>query len=158
MTAGCGNRLPLVRPIAPWARRAIGYPVVAVLGSVAVYHLYERLPQPHQVIAVLRAADTSWLIAASLAIFASLDMFARHQRTLLRGIGVTLSHPRALALSYIRAAMAYSLPAGSIVSATYAYRQFHTHGANRRAAATILSVSSVLLARHCPCSTPAGYS
>lgn len=146
MTAGCGNRLALLRPIAPRTRRALGYAVVAVLGTIAVYHLHQQLPRPGEIVAVLRAADITWLIAAGLAILASLDMFARHQRTLLRAVGVRLSHSRALALSYIRAAMAYSLPAGSIVSATYAFRQFHVYGADRRSAATVLALSSVLLA------------
>ncbi|GAA5102647.1 YbhN family protein [Haloechinothrix salitolerans] len=145
MTVGCGNRPTSVRPIMPGVRRAGGYVLVAALGTTAVYHLRDQLPQPHEVIAVLQTADTTWLIAASLAIFASLDMFARHQRTLLAGIGITLPHRRALALAYSRAAMAYSLPAGSVVSATYAYRQFHAHGADRRTAAMVLMLSSVLL-------------
>ncbi|WP_169732909.1 lysylphosphatidylglycerol synthase transmembrane domain-containing protein [Haloechinothrix halophila] len=146
MTVGCGNRPTSVRPIMLGVRRAGGYVVVAVLGTTAAYHLRDQLPQPSDVIAVLRAADTTWLIAASLAILISLDMFARHQRTLLAGIGVTLPHRHALALAYSRAAMAYSLPAGSVVSATYAYRQFHAHGADRRAAAMVLTLSGVLLA------------
>lgn len=146
MTVGYGNRPTPVRPIILWVRRAGGYVVGAVLGTTAVYHLRDQLPQPNEVIAVLRAADATWLIAASLCILASLDMFARHQRTLLAGVGVTLPHRRALALAYSRAAMAYSLPAGSVVSATYAYRQFHAHGADRRAAAMVLMISGVLLA------------
>jgi len=146
VTAGCGNRPTLERTVSPRARRALGYAVVAVLGTVAVYHLHERLPEPHEIVAVLRTADATWLFAAALAVVVSLDMFARHQRTLLSAVGVTLSHSYALALSYIRAAMAYSLPAGSIVSATYAYRQFHTHGADRRTAAKVLVLSGVLLA------------
>lgn len=120
--------------------------VVTLLGATAVYHLRDRLPQPNEIIAVLRAADAPWLIAASLAILTSLDMFARHQRALLAGVGVNLPHRRALALAYSRAAMAYSLPAGSVVSATYAYRQFHAHGADRRAAAIVLMLSGTLLA------------
>ena len=146
MTAGCGNRPTVARPVTPKARRVIGYTVVAVLGTVAAYHVHERLPGLDEIAAVLRAADVAWLIAAGLAVLVSHDMFARHQRALLRAVGVSLSHPRALALAYIRAAIAYTLPAGSIVSATYAYHQFHIHGADRRSAATILVLSSVLLA------------
>lgn len=112
MTAGCVNRPTLVRSVRPRTRRALGYAVITVLGAIAIYHLHEQLPEPHEIVAVLRAADMTWLLAASLATLASLDMFARHQRTLLMAIGVSLSHPRALALSYIRAAMAYSLPGG----------------------------------------------
>ena len=146
MTSSCTVRQPSERFATPQAvRRTVSLTAVCVLAAVAVCKFRGHTPDLDRVGAVVREADTSWLVAATTATFISADMFARHQRSLLSAIGVTLPHHDALALSYSRAAMAYSLPAGSAVSAAYAYQQFHARGADRRSAATILVLSGSLL-------------
>ncbi len=71
-------------------------------------------------------------------------MFARQQRRLLTAFGVAMTRHRALALAYSRSAIAISLPAGSAISAAYAFKQFRTGGASRRTAATVMVLSGLL--------------
>lgn len=147
MSALCGQRTPREAALAsPALRRFARITAVVSLAVLAVHHLRGRVPDLHEVLAVLRDAHTGWLIAAGLAIFTSINMYARHQRTLLAAVGVTLPHVRALAVSYSRSAMSYSLPAGSVVSAAYAYRQYLAHRADRRSSATVVALSGALLA------------
>ncbi len=127
-----------------WGRR-----LAKVLGTVAVLAimvltLRDRVPAPAAILDALHAADPRWLLAAGLAEFVSMAMFARQQRRLLLAFGVTMPRHRALALSYSRSAISISLPAGSAVSAGYAFRQFRAGGADRAAATAVMVLSGVL--------------
>ena len=117
--------------------------VVGVL-IVAVLSLSGKLPSLTAVTDAIIDADTSWLAVAVVAEFLSMAMFARQQRRLLTAFGVRMTRHRALALSYSRSAMAISLPAGSAISAAYAFRQFRTDGASRTTAATVMVLSGLL--------------
>lgn len=117
--------------------------VVALL-TVAVLSLRDRLPSLAEVTDALRNADPKWLAVAVVAEFVSLGMFARQQRRLLTAFGVHMTRHRALALAYSRSAIAISLPAGSALSAAYAFRQFRTGGASKRTAATVMVLSGLL--------------
>ncbi|HWM03722.1 MAG TPA: lysylphosphatidylglycerol synthase domain-containing protein, partial [Actinophytocola sp.] len=117
--------------------------VLAVLAA-AVITLHDKLPSGAEVTDALLAADPSWLAVAAVAEFVSLGMFARQQRRLLIAFGVRMSRHRALALAFSRSAIAISLPAGSALSAAYAYKQFRVVGANRRTAATVMVLSGLL--------------
>ena len=111
---------------------------VLVLLIVAVISLRGKLPSLTAVTDALTDADTSWLAVAAAAEFVSMGMFARQQRRLLTAFGVRMTRHRALALSYSRSAIAISLPAGSAISAAYAFKQFRTGGASRTTAATVM--------------------
>src|SRR4051794_1103004 len=74
----------------------------------------------------------------------SLRHFALQQRRLLAGFGVRMSVPRAIAVTFTRSAISFSLPAGSAVSAGFAFRQFRTAGATRRSAGAVAVLSGVL--------------
>jgi uncharacterized protein (TIRG00374 family) len=117
---------------------------VLVLLIVAVVSLSGKLPSLTSVTAAITDADTSWFAVAVGAEFISMVMFARQQRRLLSAFGVRMSRHRALALSYSRSAIAISLPAGSAISAAYAFRQFRTDGASRTTAATVMVLSGLL--------------
>jgi|SRR6476469_1414550 len=117
---------------------------VLALLIVAVISLRGKLPSVTAVIDAITDADTSWLAVAVVAEFVSMGMFARQQRRLLTAFGVRMTRHRALALSYSRSAIAISLPAGSAISAAYAFRQFRTGGASRRTAATVMVLSGLL--------------
>src|SRR6266545_7221823 len=106
--------------------------------------IWGRLPDPAQVSTSLAVADTGWLVVALAAELFSMAMFARQQRRLLTAFGVTIPRHRALALAYSRSAISISVPAGSAVSAAYAFRQFRTDGVSRRAAATVMVLSGLL--------------
>lgn len=117
--------------------------VVALL-VVAAFSLHGELPSVTAVGEAIANADTGWLAVAVVAEFVSMAMFARQQRRLLAAFGVRMPRHRALALSYSRSAIAISLPAGSAVSAAYAFRQFRTDGASKRTAATVMVLSGLL--------------
>jgi uncharacterized membrane protein YbhN (UPF0104 family) len=109
-----------------------------------VFVLGDRLPDPAQVSTALGQADLTWLLVAAAAELISMAMFARQQRRLLTAFGVTMPRHRALALAYSRSAISISVPAGSAVSAAYAFRQFRTDGASKRTAASVMVLSGLL--------------
>jgi uncharacterized membrane protein YbhN (UPF0104 family) len=115
------------------------------LGLVVIgFALRGRLPSPGSVAESLEVADTGWLVVALGAELCSMAMFGRQQRRLLTAFGVTMPRHRALALAYSRSAISISMPAGSAVSAAYAFRQFRTVGVGRRAAVTVMVLSGLL--------------
>lgn len=111
---------------------------------VGLLSLHDKLPSVTAIADAIGQADTNWLAIAVVAECVSMAMFARQQRRLLAAFGVPLTRHRALALSYSRSAIAISLPAGSAISAAYAFRQFRTNGASRRTAATVMVLSGLL--------------
>jgi uncharacterized protein (TIRG00374 family) len=125
------------RVVIRWVAIGLGLVIITVA-------LSGRLPEPAQVTESLRLADTGWLLVALAAELISMAMFARQQRRLLTAFGVTMPRHRALALAYSRSAISISVPAGSAVSAAYAFRQFRTDGASKRAAATVMVLSGLL--------------
>jgi putative heme transporter len=120
--------------------------VVVVVGllAAAVFTLRDKLPSLTDVSRVLGDADPGWLAVAAVAEAVSMAMFARQQRRLLTAFGVRMTRHRSLALAYSRSAMAISLPAGSAISAAYAFKQFRTGGASKRTAATVMVLSGLL--------------
>jgi uncharacterized protein (TIRG00374 family) len=120
--------------------------VAAVLAVfvVAALTLRDKLPSLRDITDALRNADPGWLAVATGAEIFSMAMFARQQRRLLTAFGVAMTRHRALALAYSRSAIAISLPAGSAISAAYAFKQFRTGGASRRTAATVMVLSGLL--------------
>jgi uncharacterized membrane protein YbhN (UPF0104 family) len=95
---------------------------------------------------VREQAELAWLLAAAIAVFTSINLFARLQENLLRAYGVTIPHCRAVALSYSRTAIAFTMPAGSVVSTVYAYRQYRAYGADRGSAMIVLVVAGAMSA------------
>ncbi|HEV2780285.1 MAG TPA: lysylphosphatidylglycerol synthase transmembrane domain-containing protein [Actinophytocola sp.] len=124
--------------------RGLRWVGVGVGLGVAVLALRERLPSVGAVSESLRVADVRWLGVAVVAEAVSMAMFARQQRRLLGAFGVRVARHRALALAYSRSAIAIVVPAGSAVSAAYAFRQFRVDGASRRAAATVMVLSGLV--------------
>jgi uncharacterized membrane protein YbhN (UPF0104 family) len=122
----------------------LGWLAIGLGLVVIVFTLRGRLPSPGSVAESLEVADFGWLVVALGAELFSMSMFARQQRRLLTAFGVTMPRYRALALAYSRSAISISVPAGSAVSAAYAFRQFRTNGVSRRAAATVMVLSGLL--------------
>jgi uncharacterized membrane protein YbhN (UPF0104 family) len=106
---------------------------------IAVFSLRGRIPSLSDIGAAMRTADLRWVWVAAAAEAGSMAMFARQQRVLLAALDVTMSLSRAVAITYARSAIAISMPAGSAVSAGFAYRQYRRSGATAdRAAATMV--------------------
>ena len=112
--------------------------------AIMVFTLRDKIPDPAEIGHALRDADPRWLLVATFAELVSMAMFARQQRRLLTAFGVRLPLPRAIALSYSRSAISISLPAGSAVSAAYAFRQFRARGASPAAATAVMVLSGIL--------------
>lgn len=117
---------------------------VAGLAAVALVLVRDRLPAWSDVSGALTNADHAWLGVAVGAELFSMAMFARQQRRLLRAFGVPISLPRAGAITWSRSAIAISLPAGSALSAGWAFRQFRASGASRATAAAVMVLSALM--------------
>ncbi|MEV4508245.1 lysylphosphatidylglycerol synthase transmembrane domain-containing protein [Dactylosporangium sp. NPDC049525] len=125
-------------------KRALRVAALLVVLGVAVLTLKDKLPDPAQIGATIASANPWWLVLAAAAEMTSLRHFALQQRRLLAGFGVKMSVPRAVAVTFTRSAISFSLPAGSAMSAGFAFRQFRTAGASRRTAGAVAVLSSVL--------------
>lgn len=125
-------------------KRALRVAALLVVLGVAAFTLKDKLPDPAQIGRTIATASPWWLVLAAVAEMTSLRHFALQQRRLLAGFGVRMSVPRAVAVTFTRSAISFSLPAGSAVSAGFAFRQFRTAGASRRTAGAVAVLSSVL--------------
>lgn len=86
-----------------------------------------------------------WLPLAVVAESASIAMFARLQRRLLRAGAASVAISSAIAITYAGNAISGTIPvAGSEMSVAYTYRQFERRGADRAVTAVALAVSGVL--------------
>jgi uncharacterized membrane protein YbhN (UPF0104 family) len=117
---------------------------LVAVSAVAVFTLRSKLPDPSQVSGAFSTARPWFIVLAAAAEFVSMRHFALQQRRLLAGYGVGMSIPRALAVTYSRSAIASSLPAGSAISAAFAFREFRTAGATRNAAGGVTVLSGLL--------------
>ncbi|MFC7241385.1 YbhN family protein [Catellatospora aurea] len=113
---------------------------VVVLALVTVR---DQIPGLDQIKPVVADGDLAWIGVALLAEILSMSLFARQQTNLLKGVGVTARLGGALALAYTRSALSISMPAGTAVSAGYAYQRFRRWGASREAATAVMIMSGV---------------
>ncbi len=120
-----------------------GLAAFGLLGLVG-YTLRDKLPSAHSVGTALASADLRWVVAAAVMEAVSMAMFARQQRGLLHAMSVRMSMPRAIGVTYARSALAISMPAGSAVSAAFAFQQYRRSGANRDTAAAVMILSGVV--------------
>ena len=117
-------------------------PVLLVGGvAAAVLELHGHLPSAAATWAALSSARPGWLAVAVALQVISMGAFAEQQRHLLAAFGVRMPAPVSLAVSYARSAMSTALPAGSAVSAGYAFRQFRARGASQPIAAAVMLLS-----------------
>jgi putative heme transporter len=124
-------------------RRLVRAGLVVAACVAAVIALRHKVPTAHDLIGAIRTADVPWLLAGLVAEYVSLAMFARQQQWLLRGLGVPTRIGPALAVTYSRSAIAISLPAGSAVSAGFAYQTFRRWGASPQVATAVMVISGI---------------
>lgn len=125
-----------------WPRWSLRVALTGAAGAGVVVAL-DGVPDANAVLAIAGGADLRWAALAVLAQLFSQAMFAYQQRRLLHAFAVNISPLRALAITYSRSAISMALPAGSAVSAAYAFQQYRQRGASRNTAATVMILSGV---------------
>ncbi|WP_157546745.1 lysylphosphatidylglycerol synthase transmembrane domain-containing protein [Hamadaea tsunoensis] len=128
------------RPVRKYLRWAFYFAAAALVYFV----LRGKVPDLGDVVLAAHSASTGWMAVAALAELASLGMFARQQRRLLKAFGVRMSMPFSMALTVSRSAIAISLPAGSAVSAGWAFQQFRAKGASKPVAMAVMILSGLM--------------
>ncbi|WP_433074949.1 lysylphosphatidylglycerol synthase transmembrane domain-containing protein [Dactylosporangium sp. CA-052675] len=116
-----------------------GLLVVGVV--VAALELRGHLPSASRTWQALRTADLLWLAGAVVLSGLAMVAFSEQQRLLLGAFAIRMGAGVSLGLTYTRSAMAAALPAGSAVSAGYAFGRFRAHGAPRPVAAAVMLLS-----------------
>jgi putative heme transporter len=116
---------------------------VLVVTVIAYFAVRTRLPAFSDVVSTVKSAQPRWIAVAVLAEAVSIAMFAAQQRRLLSAFRVQMSVRRALAVTFSRSAIAVALPAGSAVSAGFAYQQYRLRGASRPIASTVMILSGL---------------
>jgi len=112
--------------------------------GIVFFVLRDRLPNVADVLTAAHSVDLRWFALAAAAQLWSLANFARQQRRLLGAFGVRMTLPHAMALTLSRSAIAISLPAGSAVSAAFAFQQFRAKGATRAVATAVMVLSGIM--------------
>ncbi|MGI5226787.1 lysylphosphatidylglycerol synthase transmembrane domain-containing protein [Actinoallomurus sp. CA-142502] len=124
-----------------WAGRVVMAGTVVV--CLVVFH--DDLPDPEAMWRSTLHAGPGWLACAVLAQAASMAMFARVQRRLLRAGGVRMSLPRALRMTYAGNALSTTLPAGPAISVAFNFRQYRRAGAPPRLATAVVMLGGVIM-------------
>src|SRR5579884_4045115 len=122
------------------ARRSLAIVLGGVAALAAVQHRSELVAAG----AMLSRLQWRWVVMAAVAETASMVMFARLQRWLLRAGGVGVELAPMLGITLAGNAMAMSLPAGPAWSATWAFGQLRRRGANRTLAGWVILVAGAL--------------
>ncbi|WP_203699156.1 lysylphosphatidylglycerol synthase transmembrane domain-containing protein [Catellatospora coxensis] len=134
-----GSAPPAVPAWRRWLRSLL--PVAVVV--LALQTVRGQIPGIDQIRPVVADGELAWIGAALLAEIVSMSLFARQQTNLLKGVGVHAGLGGALALAYTRSALSISMPAGTAVSAGYAYQRFRRWGASPEAATAVMIMSGV---------------
>ncbi|WP_213451786.1 lysylphosphatidylglycerol synthase transmembrane domain-containing protein [Rhizomonospora bruguierae] len=132
MTGGAGARR--------WRQITI---TIAVLGVLTV-ELVVGWPSLAAALAQLRTPSPAWLAAAVAAEVASMGVFARMQRRLLRSAGTRVHLARHVALAYAAHSLSVTLPGGPVFSTTFTFRQLRRFGASAAVASWCVALSGVL--------------
>ncbi|WP_166378137.1 lysylphosphatidylglycerol synthase transmembrane domain-containing protein [Catellatospora methionotrophica] len=122
-----------------WLRRLL--PVAVVV--LALQTVRGQIPGFDEITPVLADSDLAWIGVAVLAEVLSMSLFARQHISLLRGVGVRAGLGATLALTYTRSALAICMPAGTAVSAGFAYQRFRRWGADRESATAVVIMSGI---------------
>src|SRR4051812_37885231 len=103
------------------------------------------LPDPGALWRDIAHAGPGWLACAVAAQLASMGMFARVQRRLLRAGGVRMSLPRAIRMTYAGNALSTTLPLGPAISVAFNFRQYRRAGAPPQLATAVVLVGGVIM-------------
>jgi putative heme transporter len=123
-----------------WGRRAL----VTVLMVVAAYEAYQHRSEIETGAKMLGHLQPGWLVVAVVAEAASMVVFARLQRWLLRAGGVQVPLRSMVEIVLAGNAMSTSLPGGAAWAAAWAFGQLRRRGSNRVLAGWVVLVAGAL--------------
>jgi len=139
------QRRPLQRAW-PWLKYVVGL----ALAALALWALAGRRGELEGASTYFEHMRWWWLALAAVAEGGSLVAFALIQRRLLEAGGVTMTTRRLTGVTLASTAIANSMPAGPVVSAVFAFRQYRAKGADEALAgwtlAAVFVTASVSLA------------
>ncbi|POM24452.1 TIGR00374: family protein [Actinomadura rubteroloni] len=123
--------------------RVLHWTMIAGL-IAALPFVYEELPDVGATWTAATRARPGWLLVVVAASLASMGMFARLQRRMLRIGGLRISLRRAAAITYAGNALSTTLPAGPAVSVVYTFHQFRRGGAPARLATAVIILGGIV--------------
>jgi uncharacterized membrane protein YbhN (UPF0104 family) len=128
-------------PVAWWRRGPVVAAVVLlVLGGELVFG-WSALAGA---LAQLRAPKWEWVAGALVAELASMGMYARMQRALLRGAGTKVKIRKHVAVAYAAHSLSATLPGGPVFSTTFNFQQMRRFGASPAVASWCVALSGAL--------------
>lgn len=137
---GTAAALRALRAAVPWLRRLLTVGALVFAGLAA----YDRRHELAQAAHLLGRIDLMWLSVAIGCQVASMVVFARLQRWLLRAGGVRVGLGTMVEITLAANALGTSLPGGAAWSATWAFSQLRRRGADRVLAVWVLLVAGAL--------------
>jgi putative heme transporter len=108
----------------PRQRRLLQAGVALVVVAAAVFTLGGRLPDPAEVLGVLRTLDYTWVAVCVGLLLLSKIAFAEQQRLLLAGYGARMPMTSAYSLVMAGSAISMAMPAGAALSAAFTFRVY----------------------------------
>ena len=123
-----------------WGRRALAVALLAVAG----YEAYQRHTEIASAAHLVTHLGPAWLVLAVAAEAASMVVFARLQRWLLRAGGVEIGLGEMVEITLAGNALGTSLPGGAAWAATWAFGQLRRRGADRVLAGWVILVAGAL--------------
>jgi uncharacterized protein (TIRG00374 family) len=127
----------------PW-RKTAKKVVAAVIVVLALWGAYEHRSDISSAGSMLSDIKVAWLLVAVAAELASMIIFARLQRWLLRSGGVHVPFVPMVEITLAGNAMSTTLPGGAAWSATWVFEQLRRRGAQKVLAGWVILVAGAL--------------
>jgi uncharacterized protein (TIRG00374 family) len=113
--------------------------------GVSAWAFRDQLPDAGALWHVAVGADPGWLAVVVFTQLASMAMFTRVQRRMLRAGGLRMPLHQALRITYAGNALSTTLPIGPAVSVAFTFRQFRRAGATPRLATAVIVLGGVVM-------------
>ncbi|MGH9069195.1 MAG: lysylphosphatidylglycerol synthase transmembrane domain-containing protein [Acidimicrobiales bacterium] len=123
-----------------WARRGLA---VGLLGA-GLFALYDERRQVSRAASLLTDLNWPWVAAGAGAEIASMVVFARLQRFLLRAGGADIGLGSMVEITLAGNALSVSVPGGAVWSASFTFEQLRRRGADRALAVWVLLSAGAL--------------
>ncbi|GIJ45621.1 membrane protein [Virgisporangium aliadipatigenens] len=119
---------------------------VAVVVAILAVELVIGWPSLAQAVKELRSPHPGWLAGALVVEIASMGVYARMQRRLLRSAGTKVPLRRVVGMAYAAHSLSVTLPGGPAFSTSFNFRQMRRFGASAAVASWCIALSGILSA------------